>query len=140
MFIHVSQSLQDQPRALMARIEGISGATPITQADITGITYRVWEYASHKNLIDNTSGSEIGTVGTLTVEDVIFDTLQLDDAWTRDNPDDELGYNFRFTLPRARLPTGGKFYLVRVVVDPADAGEEDFAVLFEIETLGYRGT
>lgn len=114
-------AIENNPVVLMDRIQG-EDATDMQQADVTAISYRVFQYDTEANARTGTSGTEVGTSASLTVSSVIFNTLQTDARWTADTE----GYNFRFTLPGTRLPAGGKYYGVEVVVDPAGAGEEDF--------------
>ena len=114
-------ALENNPLVLMDRIQG-EDATDMQQADVTAITYRVWQYDSQTAMQNDTDGTEVGTSASLTVASVIFDTLQTDARWGADTE----GYNFRFTLPGTRLPAGGKWGRVEVLVDPAGAGEEDF--------------
>jgi len=114
-------AIENNPVVLMDRIQG-EDATDMQQADITAITFRVFQYNSEAEARTDTTGVEVSTFGTLTVGSVIFDTLQTDARWGADTE----GYNFRFTLPGARLPAGGKWYRVEVLIDPSAGGEEDF--------------
>lgn len=76
---------------LMARIVGYNNVA-ITRATLTQIDFLV------RDLTAQTSGSQ----RTLTIADVIFDTLQttaLDPSWTEDST----GYNFRYIMPASDL-------------------------------------
>lgn len=95
----------------MARIQHL-GAN-VKQADITSITYTV---------ID--SGGATPNSGTLTVADVIFDTLQTDSRWT----EDATGYNFRHTVPAAGFDAAGTFQ-IKYIFTPASGSP--FILLLE---------
>jgi hypothetical protein len=83
----------------MARIVGLDGEY-VAQADISTITYEVWESV-------DSGGTQIITSQSLTVSTVIYDTLQTDARWAVD----DTGYNFRFDAPAASFPAGNKTYL-----------------------------
>lgn len=75
----------------MARLIGSDGAV-LTQANISSGVYTVYQ---------NPTSSSLGTAvtghdgATLTIADVIFDSLQTGIEWTVDTT----GYNFRHTVP-----------------------------------------
>jgi len=76
---------------MLARVVG-ADAQPIVQADIASATYSVFLLDG-----DDPNGRTAVTGQTdvsLTVADIIFDTLQTDDLWTVD----DTGYNFRHVL------------------------------------------
>jgi len=104
---------------LMARIVE-DDATRIVQADVSTIVYSVY-------LLDS-SDPDTQTVQTghdgvsLTVANVIFDTLQTDDRWTEDST----GYNFRHTVDvssNAAFGTAGRTYRVEYTLTP-DSGQD----------------
>ena len=132
MPINRARGLEGSPLTLMDRIYGHAG-TAITQASLTAISYRTFEYASEDDAESDTSGTEVSTSASLVVADTVFDTLQTDARWTRDST----GYNFRFTLPVARLPNGGKFIRVEVLFDPTSG--DDFPSVWIIEVLAMAG-
>lgn len=108
---------EDGAVVLMARVANATG-TNITQASVTGITYKVFD------LLDN---SQVAT-GTLTVSAVVFDTLQTPTIWTADTT----GYNFRVDPAKTTLPNGGTTYRFEYLVDPTSG--EDFWIVFEVST------
>ena len=69
---------------LLARIVNASGSY-ITQASLTAIKY----------MVRDIDGESSGTLTTLTVSAVVFDTLQTGGAWDADS----VGYNFATTIP-----------------------------------------
>lgn len=89
---------------LMARInaEDDSGNdSPIVQGDVLTIVYTV----RNLDLIDE-DGEPTQTVGgSLTVSNVIFDTLQTGTIWTTDGT----GYNFKHTLPAGAINAEARF-------------------------------
>lgn len=97
--------MEDGGAQTMARVLA-NDATNAQQADISSITYKVFD-------IDN-SNTETAT-GTLTVSDVIFDTLQTDARWSVDTT----GYNFRHEVPATAFPTGGNRYQIEYKCTPA---------------------
>lgn len=117
---------EDSPITLRAHIKGLNGAD-ITQASLSSIAYQVFEYASESECVDDSDGTEVGTSASLTVSAVVTDTLQTGNGWTADSE----GYNFAFTLPKARLENGGKWYRVEVWMTPA-SGEEFLGALFGV--------
>lgn len=94
--VHEFSGWEDTPVALMARVTGEDAAL-ITQASIDSITIDVYRMVG-------SSAVAVGTQGSLTVADVVFDTLQTDSRWTEDST----GYNFRYTVPAARFATAGR--------------------------------
>jgi len=103
---------------LMARLVGYDAAN-VEQADISAISYTVYDIL---DLDTEVNGS------TLTVADVIFDTLQTDSRWTKDTT----GYNFRHQLPAAAIPTGSKVYTVQYKF--TDTSGAFFYLEFQLET------
>ena len=97
----------------MARIIGVSGSA-VTRADIASVTYSLYSYNKY-------SGERIVVTNhdtvSLTVNNVIFDTLQIDALWTVDTT----GYNFRHELDvsahAAFAATGN--YLLEYHLQPA---------------------
>jgi hypothetical protein len=100
---------EDSSCEYMARVQ--QGGTDITQAGITSISYKVF---------DTEDGSETAT-GTLTVSNVVYDSLQTDDRWSLDSN----GYNFLHEPPASAFPEGGHTYQVEYLVTPA-SGQQWF--------------
>lgn len=101
----------------LARVQGPDGAN-LTQTTTTGVSVTVKQQ----------DGTQTYTA-SLTVADVIFDTLQ----GTPSNPDarwreDETGFNFACEIPATAFPAAGH-YRIEFVFNPA-AGE-DFPLIFE---------
>ena len=74
--------LEDTDFSLMARVAGVDG-DDIVQGDLASIAYA----------ITGADGTSVGT-GSLTVSEVVFDTLQTDARWSVDST----GYNFRWDV------------------------------------------
>ena len=99
---------------MLARVVG-ADAQPIVQADIASATYSVF-------LLDGDDpDSRTAVTGqtdvSLTVADIIFDTLQTDDLWTVD----DIGYNFRHVLDvsaEEAFAVAGRMYLVEYRLTP----------------------
>ena len=88
---------------LMARVVGADGS-PLVAADLTSIKYEVWsipiptEYDlrdARSKYVTVSVPEKVTSETTLTVADVIFDTLQTDPRWTKDST----GYNFAVEMP-----------------------------------------
>ena len=119
---HTVTVWEDSGFHLMARIVGDDAAV-ITQSDISSIAYSVH---------DKSDGSETAT-GSLTVANVVYDTLQTDSRWTVD----ATGYNFRWAVPASIPATGGKTYQLEIAFTPASG--EVFHVVADIVTKAlYR--
>lgn len=113
--IQQATAFEDGGIVLMARVLGWSG-TAINQASVTSIALKVFEYATEREAIANTNGTEItGVGGSLTVSDVVYDALQTAAPWTKDST----GYNVRYDAPATCLPNGGKWYRFEFKVTPA---------------------
>ena len=100
---------------LMARVVGAAGAN-VVQADINTITYSVY-LLDDQNPDDRTAVDEHTNV-SLTVSEVIFNTLQTDALWTVD----ATGYNFCHTLDVSTYPAfavAGRRYLIEYELTPA---------------------
>lgn len=89
---------EDTDAVLMKQVMTNDG-TYLQQADLSSITYSVFDKAD-----TSTATAE----GTLTIDDVVFDTLQTDSRWGVDS----LGYNFAWEAPGTLFPAGGKTYRV----------------------------
>lgn len=109
---------EDGGAFFMARVTGRDAAN-ITQATISSITYKVFD-------IKDLPGSE-KTSGTLTVSDVVFNTLQTDNRWSKDST----GYNFRHEMPASTFADGDRFYQVEYLFTPSTG--EKFYLVFKIE-------
>lgn len=73
---------------LMARIIGANAAL-ITQASLSAIAF----------LLRDITAQSSGTQRTLTIADVVYDSLQTGAGWTEDSS----GYNFRYTIPASDI-------------------------------------
>lgn len=108
---------EDGGAALMARVVG-NDAANVTQASLSAITQYAYDTT-------NAPTTDVG-VGTLTIANVIFDTLQTDDRWTVDST----GYNFRHDVPATVFATGGGVYRVEYKFEPASG--DNFYVVFQV--------
>ena len=100
---------------LLGRIVGADGAN-VLQADINTIQYSVY-LLDDQNPDGRTAVAEHANV-SLTVADVIFNTLQTDPIWTVDTT----GYNFRHVLNvsvHQAFTVAGRRYLVEYQLTPA---------------------
>lgn len=98
---------EDSGAYLMARILAGDDGLAAQQADISSISYVVYD---QDDLTVATT-----TTTSLTVSTVVFDTLQTDARWTVDTT----GYNFGWAAPAALFPTGGKVYRTELKFTPA---------------------
>ena len=101
---------------LLARVVGSDGQ-PIVQADVTSAKYTVY-LLDDQDADDRTPVTGHADV-SLTVADVIFDSLQTDALWTVD----EVGYNFRHVLDvsaNQAFTIAGRRFLVVFELTPAD--------------------
>lgn len=105
--ITVARLVPGSPAELMARIE--ANGAPIEQADISSITYSVFDVSTAGQPV--VSGHENAS---LEVTDVIFDTLQADGRWTVD----DTGYNFRASIAGTAWPANQHRYQVEVKFTP----------------------
>lgn len=109
---------EDSGLTCMARVLG-NGGTPITQDSIGAITCKVYDLSA----ADTTA---VVVTPVVVVAAAISDSLNTSVPWT----DDDIGSNFRFTLPATALPTGDHQYRAEFIFDPI-AGD-DFGIVFEI--------
>ena len=121
--IHKLAVFEDTGFSLMARIQG-TDAEDIQQADISSIAYSVYDLSS--------TGSPT-TTGSLTVSNVVFDTLQTDSRWNTDTT----GYNFRWDVPASIPADGAKNYQIEIAFTPT-SGEVYHAVYQVTTTNLYR--
>ncbi len=108
---------EDSGAYLMSRILGSDGAA-IQQADVSSIAYSVYD-------MDDTSSP---STGSLTVANVVYDTLQTDARWTKDST----GYNFGWAAGASLFAGGDKVYTVEVAFTPASG--EVYHVVFQVRT------
>ena len=98
--------LQGSGYTLAAYVESHEAGSPAVQADITSIV--AYHYLA-------TDPDTIINSATLTVADVIFDTLQLDDLW---EDIDEIGYNFKWSVPAAWTASSEGLYRTQFLFTP----------------------
>ena len=99
---------------LLARVVGKDGAD-VVQADIASAKYSV--YLLDDQDADSRSAITGHSNATLSVADVIFNTLQNDELWTVD----ETGYNFRHVLDVSEhqaFTVAGRRFLVEFELTP----------------------
>lgn len=112
------EGFEDSAAVFMARVLGSDG-TALQQADVTGITCKVFD-------LDSASPTTAVASPTIVVASVIYDTLQTSDVrWTKDST----GYNFLHAMPPSAFPTGGHRYRVEYLCDPASG--DDFFLAFD---------
>ena len=97
--VRVTNVYAGNPIDDLARVQGLSAGAYLKQADITSISYSVYD-------LDN--GSAVVKTGTLVVSSTIYDSLQVDKSWTKDN----IGYNFKAALPATCFPLAVRRYRV----------------------------
>lgn len=113
---------EDSGTSLMCRLRGVDGDL-VARADLSSIAYSVFDE-------DDTDAEP--DEGTLTVADVVYDTLQTDSRWTKDGT----GYNFRWDTPAALLADGGRRYRFEVKFTPVSG--EPFHVVWRVPTGDLR--
>lgn len=115
---HAFAVWEDTGLIVMARIVGNAG-TAITQASLTSIKMDVYD------ITDEDAPAAIGSQDTLTINSVVFDTLQDSDVrWTRDDE----GYNFLHTVAATRFASAGPVR-IEFMFDPASG--ENFMMVWE---------
>ncbi len=110
---------EDGGASLMARVKGQGGN--ITQSVVTSIAY------STRLLTD--VATELSS-GALTVSSVVFDALQPNADWSKD----DLGYNFRWDAPSTLFATGGATYAVEIKVTPSSGSDDDYFLVYHLTT------
>lgn len=99
---------------LMARVVGADAAV-INQADISSVSYSIYQLdESNPDALTAISGHD---AQALTVNDVLFNSLQLDALWTTDT----VGYNFRHEIDISSdqaFTVAGPYYQVRYELTP----------------------
>ena len=113
-------SFYEQSRpTLLARVVDADGTT-IQQATTTSIAASIREW-------DDPSSELSSDVPV--VADTVFDSLQTDDLWQ----EDETGYNFKYTIPLAKMTEADQYtYLVEVVFTTTT---DIISVLYKLEQL-----
>lgn len=130
MKIHEDICYEGVPKVIMSHVVGVA-ATAITQAVITAVTYIVDQYASRDDaMADANATSVTAETSAGSVSSLVYDSLQTNNDWEADSS----GYNFKFTVPAASFPTGGKWYRVEVWMDPV-SGEDFLAGVWVFECL-----
>ena len=109
---------EDSGITCMARIQG-GDASNITQATTSAITVAVFKNA-------NTTATY---TASLTVADVIFDSLQTDSRWSKDST----GYNFRYGVIASVFDSGDATYRVEFKFTPTSGSQ--YWVIYSIDTV-----
>ena len=118
--------VEDSGVTILSRIVG-DDALPIVKADLTSITYKVFDLTSD-------DPSVIINSGTPNITTDIFDTLQTDARWTTD----ATGYNFKHTLPAVAFPDGNARYRVEYKFQPVSA--QPLFLLADLSTTNLFGS
>ncbi len=103
---------EDSAFNMMARLISVGGEY-VTKSSVSTITWKAF------NITDESTS--VGS-GSLVVDDVIFDTLQIDGRWAGR---DYLGYHFLQVLPASILTSPGTYRIEHKVV-MADADSTEF--------------
>ena len=99
---------------MMARVVNSTGGQ-LNQASVSAIEYTVYELTTNDPSGLTAVSGHSGV--SLTVDEVIFETLQVDESWTMDSE----GYNFRHEIDvssNEAFPDAGKVYQVRYELTP----------------------
>jgi len=94
--IDITKILAGNPAVRLARILGLDGEY-LEQADVTSVTYVVRD-------LDNAS-AQIAT-GSFTPSACLYNQMQTGQIW----PTDNIGYNFKATLPGTCFPLASRRY------------------------------
>lgn len=128
--IHKTTTFEDYPKVLMARVVGEDGAN-VTQGTFTSITAKTFDSADLSTAVIDT---------TLTIANVIFDTLQTGTPWLDEQTGlaiDSTGYNFKHTAPGAWFPTPDRVVVVEII--GVTAGEDIPIWIGEVSVLPIHG-
>jgi hypothetical protein len=116
---------EDGGATCLSRVTNVSGSA-ITQATVSTISRKVFNitpgYATPDTALSTSS---------LTVSSVVFDTLQTDARWTKD----DTGYNFRDSPAYTIFTTAG-LYRVEYLFTPSSG--DPFFVVFELHAQAVR--
>lgn len=113
---------EDSAFSLMARVH--ANGVNVTQAVVSAISIYVY---------DTADGSQVGSEVTPVVASTIYDALQTDGRWAKDN----VGYNFRWDASDSVLPNGGKEYRIEVKMTPTSGSPYAWACEVPTRSL-YR--
>ena len=117
-------AFEDSGVSLMARMRGNDG-NYITRASLNVIGVKVFDKSDLATALQDT---------TLTIANVVFDTLQTDSRWTEDTT----GYNFRHDVLASWLSGGNKTYRIEYRFDPNSG--DDFYKTFDVRTAPIYGS
>lgn len=132
--LRVARQFEDSGLVLMDRVVGANGAA-ITQSSISTIVLAIYEYASQADARNAANGTVVaGQGGSLTVSNVVYNTLQTAAPWTADST----GYNFRYDTDDGDMPNGGKWYRFEFKLTPATG--TPFHVVWIAEALPLAGS
>ena len=109
---------EDSGLTCMARIQG-ADTSYITQATTSAITVAVFKNA---NAVATYTAS-------LTVADVVYDSLQTDARWSKDST----GYNWRFPVVASVFDAGDATYRLEFKFTPTTGSQ--YWVIYEIDTV-----
>lgn len=116
--VYGAEIYEDGTPVILARITGAAN-TALTQGSVSAIAYT----------ITDTSTSTVIDSGTLTISNVIYNSLQTDAVWTHD----ATGYNFKWSPSASSFPTGGVTYAVELQITAT--GGEKIQVPFSLTTV-----
>ena len=99
---------EDTTNTMLARVVGADAAT-VVQANVTRIEFKAFD-------LSIAGSSAVASSTALTISEVIFDTLQTDDRWTKDTT----GYNFAHLVPSTVMSKGGHRYQIEYMATFSD--------------------
>lgn len=116
---------EEQDLAVMARLKSADNQD-ITQASLSSITMEVFDAQD--------SYAQVGSTTSLTIADVVYDTLQTGNGWSKDAN----GYNFRYLIDGSFFPDGGHEYRVEIVF--IFTSGSTFPIVIDVSAKNRRGT
>lgn len=122
------QIVEDSGCTCLGRLQ-INGANA-NQAAITSITYSVFDLSTRTPTTPISGHDAV----SLTVSQVIWDTLQTDGRWTQD----ATGYNFRHEVAATAFPAGGHRYRIEYRITPTSG--QLFVAAFEVDAFRVQGS
>ncbi len=117
--------------AIAARVYDLASGAAVTQATFSNpgtITYRLYQ------MDGNTPRELTASAQSLTVSDVIFDTMQTNSIiW----PVDSTGYNFKWTVPDTLIKRAGK-HKIEIFFQPSSGSGFPLVVDLDAKPLFSR--
>lgn len=113
---------------LLARMTGANGGL-MTSSTVSALSYKVTDLTTYPTSV------VVPTTTLSPISSYIFDTLQTDASWTKD----QTGYSFKLQINFGTFANANHLYEISVYVTPVAGANQEFPIVFRVTALQNFG-